>query len=341
MRNFIFISLFFVFCFKINCAEDQEFVDLIKAEGLLLTDVENIQDGTVDEDKFIELFPRTKHKPLDHGMYVGQIRLFNDVGCGTGTLIDIEKKGDGVFEATGISSLHLFVKEYSKGSNIPFAPKDKIFFQESIYDDEDEEDENGDSIIHRAEFEIQEVLVQDKLSKDICLFKGIYKLNAEDGQLTKEQVSKIIEKYIGSLPHIQEKEDFVQYKKCYMHHHPLLKKDQRVNEGMVDFSSRKHQISTLFGSSGASIVPLDGDQKGIVGIHTGYHSSSKISKSKELEYVFKEVKIKIFAVENNGFDIVYLDDILNIKKNGLSLYGMGKKELADYLGEFPKNNGWW
>jgi hypothetical protein len=123
-----------------------------------------------------------------------------------------------------------------------------------------------------------------------------------------------------------------------MHHHPLGKKEQRKNEGIVDFSSRKHQIRSLWGSSGASIV-LKKNPKEIVAIHTGYHSST--ISTELVKYVGSGSPIDIFAVESNGFEIITNNEFININKNGKKLYSMGKEDLSNYMGSFPKTNRWW
>jgi hypothetical protein len=194
-------------------------------------------------------------------------------------------------------------------------------------------------ISHMATVTINSLIVQNVISKDICLFKGKYELN---GDYSKDEALLITNGYKKCLPKFNENlEIFDSPQDSFMHHYPLGKKEQRKNDGIVTLSEKMtqkmtHKIRSLKGSSGASIVSKASGE--IIAIHTGMADDAGIT----VNYLEgpQESKIPLPVVYNNDCEPITAHEINKIISDNFQIQSMEMADLTDYLGDFPKNNEW-
>lgn len=286
-----FLIIFLVFPLSI-CKATSTLEDSLQTEGLSKKVAKKycLKPGsTFDKKTFDKIFPLSEPEDFSHGWYCGQLRSLSG-GRGTGTLIALEER-NGCYIGTGLTALHVFLEFYTDPKNVKkcqYRPKEWKFYQNSTSTD------NKNST-HFAEIKVTQVLFDPSLGEDICLFKGIYKLN---GEYLPEILLDIIPIVQGNFPKVSEK--IITSEKAIrvsFYHHPLGELQQRKNKGKALPSNSTHTVSTLPGSSGASLYSKK--TKEIVGIHIGSIGGSPIG------LVSEDVpKGEIEIVENNSFILV-------------------------------------
>jgi hypothetical protein len=288
-----------------------------------------------NENTFERLFPsylKSSQDYEDKSFYAGQISsVWGNNGVGTGILLDVGEFSGSV-RAIGITAMHNFVS--IKDEVTVISPKfTKQFFlgAKSVV---------GEDVDNYGTMKIDKVLVQRIPSKDICLFEGTISPNskhfwARDGVFRPEDakqediVTDFISSFIANKPEIVEKEIIINNENCKMYHYPFGKRNQRKNEGTI-FHSGKHQIRSLFGSSGASIF---NEQFQIVGIHRGFDLTAL--KDKVVEISEGDIPV----VEYNSFVKVSKSDYDSILREGVDLYGGDiKEDFIHSLSQFAAEN---
>lgn len=295
---------------------------LDKAEGLVLSDIQkyNIGQGSsLTEDDFDKIFPLSDHKDLEltsAGLYAGLIT--NDSlhdKFGTGTLLNIWQK-DGKFFARGISALHVFLeKKKGKYTMRYCAPFGKFFYQNCHLNDEGK-------IEYFAKIIINNVLFSKELKKkDICLFEGEYiaefiqESKTQEERKTLEDMIVYMNSYTPKVAQDESKEPEIE---SFMHHYPLGTLKQRKNEGTIFLNNaegnkkKSHLMSSLPGSSGASIIARRSTHNEVIAIHIG--------RSDGVEKELKYKDSNLFVVKYNEAEFISEKDIEKISKHGSCIY---------------------
>jgi len=289
-----------------------------------------------DQNTFERLFPS---HPLDSGnyddksFYVGQIAgVLGSNGVGTGTLLEAKAVTPVSVRAIGITAMHNFVG--TKDGEVYISGRfTKQFFlgAKSV---------GSDSIDNYGTMKIDRVSVQDVPSKDICLFEGVITPNrkyfwARDGVERPEDakpedvITDFVSSFNAKKPSVVNSELAVDTGVYTMYHYPLGKRNQRVNKGHV-FHDGRHQIRSLFGSSGASIFNSELE---VVGVHRGFDLTAL--KDKVVEIPGGELPV----VEYNSFVKTSIDEYNGIVSNGINLYGGGlTEEFMASLSQFAAEN---
>lgn len=214
-------------------------------------------DEPLDEKKFNEIFPVSEPEDFSHGWYCGQLRGLNG-GRGTGTLIALEEKDDH-YIGTGITALHVFLEFYTDQNGVKqcrYRRRDWTFYQGSTSSD-------GVNLSYFAEIDVTEILFISESRKDICLFRGKYKLKDD---YPPEDVSVLMSTLQDNLPKVRAKSVSEKTTKVRFYHYPLGVLHQRENEGKAKAKKLTHTVSSFPGSSGASLLSF---KIQIIGIHIG------------------------------------------------------------------------
>lgn len=285
------------------------------SEGLIQKDAKKHHlkpNSILDEETLNKIFPASKAKDFSHGWYCGQLRSKSGAR-GTGTLIKIEEK-NGQYIGTGITALHVFLESFSghKGIRKYHYTPNWTFYQNSTSPD-------NINLSFFAKIEVIKVLFNSELRKDICLFQGIYTLN---GTYPSQDLANIISAVQDNLPKISK--TLITSDKAIrvsLYHYPLGKLVQSKNEGELSSASSTHKISSLPGSSGASLL-YKSSKKVIVGIHIGSVDGSNTG------LIFKDTANNdIAVVENNSFNAVCENDIISMEKSTEDLHDLGPNSL--------------
>lgn len=307
MRKFVyFLFILFVFPFSISKATSLD--DSLHTEGLSkkVAKKYSLKPGsTFDRTIFDKIFPSSKSEDFSPGWYCGQLRSLSG-GKGTGTLIGLEEE-NGCYIGTGITALHVFLEFYIEQKDIKkcrYRPKEWKFYQNSTSTD-------NETSTHFAIMKVTQVLFDPSLGEDICLFKGIYKLN---GEYLPEELLQIMRIVQDNLPKIRgEIRISKKAVRVSLYHYPLGVLDQIKNKGEALLSSSTHTVSTLPGSSGASLYAKKTND--IVGIHIGSIGGSPIKLISE-DVPNGEIEV----VENNSFTLVSLQKVQTMRASSEDLH---------------------
>ncbi len=308
-------------------------------EGLFVTDIAEfgIENNVFGEKEFDSMFGKHTNQELSHGMHCGQIRVNNSSNSciGTGTIIKVEKNND-IFEVTGISALHVFVdekKDNITGGKKYFVTKNRLFYQDTK--------DSGKGITSLTKFKIKDVFIQEHISKDICIFKGSYTKEVEN----KDDFLNFVTLSLPSIISEEESKSLFDKKleSCFMIHHPFGVKEQRINDGHINFPSNNnlegnHWIRSLGGSSGASIIYKDISK--IVSIHTS--GDTAFDQGKPLSITYKEgtEEDNCNLVNNNIFIPITNEDFLSIVNSEKSLYKVPKDFLNSTISKFIESKNY-
>ncbi|AIL13224.1 hypothetical protein IM40_06505 [Candidatus Paracaedimonas acanthamoebae] len=286
-------------------------------EGLLEEDVKkhHLKDGDkLDEETFNKLFPASNPQNFSQGWYCGQLASQSG-GKGTGTLLKIEEKDDGILMGTGITSLHVFLEVFlgHDKKKYRYTPN-WTFYQNSTSTDNQKRS-------YFAKIEVTKILFSSELGKDICLFIGPYILS---GQYPAEVLPKVIAGTHAKLPKISEViVTSGKTTKAILYHYPLGTLNQRENKGKLLSTDSTHKISTLAGSSGAALFAKKTGE--IIGIHIGSVDGSIMG------LVFEDnPNRKISVVEKNSFNVVCNTEIEMMLK-GVDLHELSPNSLYSTL----------
>lgn len=304
--------LFIIFTFSISFCRATS-----NTEGLIEKDAKKyrLKSGvTLDQKTFNKIFPASNPKDFSHGWYCGQLRSLKG-GRGTGTLLTLEKKDDH-YIGTGITALHVFLEPFSGHKGIKqyrYTPSNWTFYQNSTSIDDD-------NLSYFAEIEVLEVLFVPDSGKDTCLFKGKYILN---GDYLPEELSEIIPVVQANLPKVRK--SIITSGKTIdasFYHYPLGELYQRKNKGKASSENSTHTISSLPGSSGASLIY----KKLIIGIHIGSVDSSDTG----LVYKYA-TSHEMTVVKKNSFNAVSENDIESMQQSTVDLHKLTIEVLYSTL----------
>lgn len=278
MKKGLLINIFLFLLLALNSAFSSEDKDFSKGHGFLPKDTPNMKTVLeIDDVGFDKVFPTCLHNTEEQGEQPNySVCLLRNKYAGTATIIENNNKN-----VTALTAAHNLKDD--KG-NILFG---SLFQGSARLNNKDEK------ISWIARYDINTVCFHDE--KDIALIKGTLVESPVNYDILKQYTSDIS----------SEKNN--QKQTCTMYHHPLGFKDQRVSSGEVDHDG-KHYISSLPGSSGASI--FDGNGK-ITCIHTG--GDKEIIKS----IVYNGDRLKklqrpsktCYMYSNNSCDIITQNDL--------------------------------
>lgn len=276
----------------LNNAFSSEDRDFSKGHGFLPKDTTSMKTVfEIDDVGFDKVFPSCLHNIEEQGEQPNySVCLLRNKYAGTATIIENDNKN-----VTALTAAHNLKDKDNKG-NILFG----TLFQGSARSNNKDE-----KISHIARYDINTVCFHDE--KDIALIKGTLVESPFNYDILKQYTSDIS----------SEKDN--QKQTGTMYHHPLGFKDQRVGLGEVDCDG-KHYISTLPGSSGASIFNENGK---IMCIHTGGDEEiikSVVYNGNRLKKLGRSSKT-CYMYNNNLCDIITQNDLAKFntcfKKNDI------------------------
>ncbi|MBN9413198.1 MAG: hypothetical protein J0H12_04665 [Candidatus Paracaedimonas acanthamoebae] len=261
IRKFVyFLFIFLIFTIP-ACKASSDLDETLQTEGFTQKVAKKhlLKIGEpLKEEEFNKLFPVSDPEDFSHGWYCGQLRGMNG-GRGTGTLIALEEKG-GHYIGTGITALHVFLEFYTDQNGVKqcrYRRGDWTFYQNSTSAD-------GDSLSYFSEVDVTEVLFIPSSGKDICIFKGKYKLN---GDYPSEEIPALISAVQDNLPKVNAKIKSKKTVDVSLYHYPLGDLYQRENKGEANVRKSTHKVSSLPGSSGAALFSKRKNK--FLGIHIG------------------------------------------------------------------------
>jgi len=230
----------------------------------------------------------------------------------SGTIIKIEKKED-VMRATGITTLHSFVQASRNGG---LSIK---YFRRFLQGGRVSAD-NPKGIAHYSNVVIDKVMVQKKITKDICFFEGTLYPNPEVFDSAQDFWEDIRNKELFPLAIHQSdteiltiktgKEEVVNEGKGYLLHYPDGLQEQRISSGNFQAKGthmkRIHSMPTRGGSSGAPIFSENTDE--LIGIHIGIETNNK--DLTPINYLFENYSHQDYNDLVNGNDLYQADQDL-------------------------------
>lgn len=304
----------------------EEKSDLSNKEGLIVPGKEGEKEEKPLEEEFSKKFPINYLKDsYDSSFFVGQIIKdpadFNPPnankmeanesnnnyerylsiaaqGDASGIIIKIENRPDGL-RATGVTALHVFAeREFLGGLSIKhlrrFIQGGKVW----------KEDPNKGQ--YYSNIVIDKVMVQQKITKDICLFEGNLYPNPDifgtEQQSHNDDFWNDIKESLSSEKNLTDTKDLTKpsdaevltttfrkeeiniEEQSYLLHYPMGVKEQRINDGTIQ-PAGIHTMPTEGGSSGGPIFSKDTND--LLGIHIAAKGKLIGEELKATNYFFE------------------------------------------------------
>lgn len=226
-----------------------------------------------NDAQFDIAFPLCDLKNVNKAL--GQIETLNN-SLGTGTIIEIAKKSNKL-KIKGITAKHVLFDD----KNLPVFGK----FTQGLVN------AGGGAVSSLCEYTIKKILTHPD-NRDIAIFEAETPFKQDLQSLLTTKIPSIVNGLSTS-------------KKAIIYHYPMGVQEQRKNEGMIDSKGIAHLVTTLPGSSGASVLNA---QKKIIGVHV----SSGDQNKKKVKYngnKLPQIKGQKFGVsdENEYISIISSD----------------------------------